>query len=439
MILSRRVALRPTPAQAHALGRACGAARWAFNWGLARKKAAWIARQVAIAAGVDPALAPKVPTAIDLHKELNVLKNVPMEEGGVPWMREVSKCAPQEALRDLDKGCTRYFQARKAGGRKVGYPQFKRKGRDPGHFRACTPFQLTAARVQIPRIGHVVIMPGDRGHAPPGRYTSVSIVEEGGHWFASVRVEVPEASVDDTRLVVGLDAGVRELAHLSDGTVFENPRALEKEAKRLRRAALSVARKRRAADKRFGIWKKGERRVESKRLQLARRQSARISRRVANIRNDALHKVTTTVARNYSCVRIEVLASKNMTRKAKGRGRAAKAGLNRAILDSGMLRLRRLLAYKMPLHGGRLETVDPRYTSQTCSRCQVRTNCGSSKTFKCEFCGMVADRDHNASLNILVAASWPETQNARGGDGIPRALGPGAVPGETRSSVDGRL
>jgi putative transposase len=431
MILSRRIALRPSAGQEQALGRACGTARWAFNWGLAKYKAAWTARKDALDAGVDKADAPKMPTAISLHRELNALKKLPVEEGGVPWMYASSKCAPQEALRDLDAAFQSFFRRCKAG-ETPGYPRFKAKGRDPGHFRVSGAVKVADGCVHLPRIGAVRFMPGDRGYIPDGRYATVSVVEEAGRWFASVRIEVAEAVLDDTRPVVGLDAGVRELAHLSDGTVIPNPKALDQEARRLRTAKLDIARKRRAADKRLGKWKKGERRVESRRLQAARRRAARLARRVAHVRMDALHKATTWIARTYSVVNVEALAGKNMTRKRRGKGRAAKAGLNRAILDSGMLRLRSLLTYKMPLHGGRLELVNPAYTSRTCSRCGTRCAPFIGKTFKCESCGLVADRDHNASLNILVAASWPETQNTRGGAVRPAVARPAARSDETR-------
>ena len=169
-------------------------------------------------------------------------------------------------------------------------------------------------------------------------------------------------------------------------------------------------------------------------LRLERQRAARLSARVANLRLDVLHKATTAIARRYAIVVVEDLRIKNMTRRRVGKGRAAKAGLNRAILDSGMGQVRRLLAYKMPLHGGRLVVVPAAYTSQVCSRCGVRNDPGTSKTYKCETCGMVLDRDLNAAINILVAGSCPETENACGADisrGGLRAVAPSAVKQES--------
>ncbi len=404
MILARRATLRPSIEQAAALGRACGTARWAWNWGLAKKRDAWKLRKEALDAGVEKSLAPKVPTAIDLHRELNQLKRLDVEVGGVPWMYQSTKCAPQEALRDLDAAFDHFFRRVKEG-ETPGYPRFKSRGRSPGHFRVSSAVKVSGGRIHLPRIGSVRFMPGDRGYIPDGTYATASVVEDHGRWCVSVRIETPEAVIDDSRPVVGLDAGVRDLAHLSDGTIFPNPRALERESSRLRKVRLSIARKQRAADKCLGKRVMGQHREESKRLQHVRRQAARLAHRVARIRKDALHKVTTTLAKAYHVVVVEALNSRGMTRSSKGRGRAAKAGLNRAILDSGMLRLRPLLAYKMPLYGGQLIEVPAAYTSKTCSSCKGRNDPGSSKIYRCAYCGVVLDRDHNASLNILAAAS----------------------------------
>lgn len=452
-----RATLRTNGVQGRALGRACKASRKAWNWGLNRKEevrearksfpkeavraadaqrnlmharqallkgetagtsvddigklqkklhdasdAAASASATAHAAGVDDdtiAKVPAIPYAKELHKELNKLKKVPVEAGGFPWMYESSKCAPQEALRDLDAAFESFFRRLKKGDPKPGYPKYKRFERGTGGFCVTGIIRVQDGKIQIPRIGTVRFTPGDRGYIPDGLYKEARITEDGERWCVSVKVQRPCAEADDTRPVVGIDAGVRRLATLSDGTVIPNPRALHKEAKRLRKAQQSVSRKQRAVDKRLGKRVKGQRRIESKRLQRARRVSARLAQRVENLRTDALHKATTMIAKNYSVAKVELLST-NMVRKRKGKGRAAKAGLNRAIYDSGMLRLRSLLKYKMPLHGGVCTDVDAPYTSWECSGCHEFTNPGKSEYFTCAHCALVIHRDDNASLNI---------------------------------------
>lgn len=356
-------------------------------------------------------LAPRVPSDKDLHKEIVKLKNIPEGEPcSLSWMHGVSKCCAQEALIDLDQAYD-YSFIRLDKGEDPGFPNFKSRSKNPGHFRVTGQVYVKEGKVHIPRIGMIRFMPGDRSYIPEGSYAHASIVEDHGRWCVSVpiRTECPDFDPKgDERSVVGCDVGVRDLCHLSDGMVIPNARALKQEKRRLRKSKLSIARKQRASDKAHGgPRKKGERREESKRLQRARKKAARLARRVANLRKDSLHKATTFLAKTYKVIVVEDLHGKNMTKRCHGKGRAAKAGLNRAILDSGMLRIKSLLSYKLPLHGGRLIVVPAYYTSRTCSHCGERNDPGSSKVYKCAKCGLVIDRDKNASLNILkAAASW---------------------------------
>jgi putative transposase len=142
---------------------------------------------------------------------------------------------------------------------------------------------------------------------------------------------------------------------------------------------------------------------------------------VRNVRQDATHQLTSRIAREHAVVAVEDLSLRSMTASASGPGRAAKAGLNRALLDAGLGELLRQLDYKLALRGGRLVRVDPAYTSQRCSACGAFTDCGSSETFTCAACAAVVDRDANAARNLLAlsrgevdAASWTESLNARG-------------------------
>ena len=280
-----------------------------------------------------------------------------------------------------------------------------------GHFAVTGAIAVGPCTVTLPRIGAVRIMPGDRGYAPTMRYVAASVVQEHGEWFVSVRVEAADAEpAPEDAPRVGLDIGVRKLAVLSDGTVFTNPKALRRAELRLKRAQRVLSRRVRGS---------GRRRDARKRL-AARHQ------RVANVRRDALHKATTMIARMHPVVVVEDLKVRGMTRRAHGKGRAVKAGLNRSILDASFGEFRRMLAYKLAMRGGRLIAVHAAYTSQTCSACQSRTNCGSNETFTCAACGFTVDRDLNAAINIRArsygpndAASWPESPpsggNARGG------------------------
>ena len=392
MRLSYQAEIRPTPRQRQALLAHAGTARWAYNWGLSQHRAAyekWVSEG-------KPKKWKGWPNYFTLHPALVKLKKTAAEDGGVPWMYEVSKCAPQEALRNLDVAFKNFLQGR------ASYPKFKSRNKGVGGFRVCGDFKVDLRTIPLPVIGRVAFQPGERGYLPEGRYSQISITEKAGRWF--VAVVGPEVTVAEPngKSEVGLDLGVAHLATLSDGTVFENPKALFKGERKIKRLQREVSRKQKGSANRLKAVKK---------LQKAHD-------RVYNVRRDALHKVTTTIAKNQGKVVIEDLKVRNMTRSASGPGRSAKAGLNRVLADASFGEFRRLLEYKAGLYGCDIVAVAPHYTSQRCSACGhvAAGNRTSQAKFQCLSCGHEANADLNAAVNILVAASSSETENACGED-----------------------
>ena len=396
MKTSRKVEIQPTPAQVRSLLQHAGNARWAYNWGLAKKKVAWDARKAALEAGVSKADAPKVPTAIDLHRELNLLKKKPIEDGGVPWMYEASKCAPQEALRNLDVSFKNFFRRCKDGAKKKGHPRFKRRRDGIGGFRLTGAVRFEEKVVVLPTLGRLRLKPGEHGYATTGRYSQATVTEKAGRWFVSVldASDVSEAAPNGGPSV-GVDLGVVNLATLSDGTIIKNPRAFSMKAKRLRKALQSLSRKKPGSSNR----------------RKARVIAAKIHAKIGNLRSDALHKATTFLAKNHGKIVIEDLQVKSMVRKGK-----RKRGLNRVLHDASFGEFRRQLEYKAKLYGSEVVAVPAAFTSQKCSACgsTASGNRPSQANFCCLSCGFAANADHNASINILVAGSYPETQNACG-------------------------
>ncbi|HFO1783386.1 TPA: RNA-guided endonuclease InsQ/TnpB family protein [Escherichia coli] len=137
----------------------------------------------------------------------------------------------------------------------------------------------------------------------------------------------------------------------------------------------------------------------------------RLHSRIANIRRDYLHKVTTTVSKNHAMIVIEDLKVSNMSKSAAGtvsqpgRHVRAKSGLNRSILDQGWYEMRRQLEYKQLWRGGHVEAVNPAYTSQRCSCCghTEKANRRTQSKFECKACGYAENADVNAARNILAA------------------------------------
>lgn len=403
MRLAFKAEIQPTPTERQAFLQHAGNARWAYNWGLRRKMEAWAERKAALEAGTPKDEAPKVPSAIDLHRELNALKKMPAEDGGVPWMYEASKAAPQESLRDLDNAFQHFFR-RVKNGENSGFPRFKSRHHSPCKFRLTGTIKATTKYVQLPSIGRVRLKPGEHGYIPTGKYSQVSVSERAGRWYIVVLgSDQPEAR--PTGEAVGLDAGVVVLATLSDGTTFKNARALRDAQHKLHRLQRELARKQKGSNNR----KKAKLKV------------ARAFATVSNVRLDALHKATTAITKRYGRVVIEDLNISGMTRSANGQGRSAKAGLNRVMLDAALSELRRQLEYKGKLYGCEIITVPPAYTSQQCSTCGhiEAANRTTQARFVCVSCGYTENADLNAAKNILEAGSCPDSKNACGGDVSP--------------------
>jgi putative transposase len=264
--------------------------------------------------------------------------------------------------------------------------------------------------------------------AGSARILSATLTEVAGRWYVSFGCEVSRqvGSPTQPEEVVGVDVGVKALVVISTGEVVPNPRPLASRARRLARHQRRLARQQSGA--------RGQ--AASRRSRLTRARIACTHAKVAHLRADALHKVTTRLATTYGAVVVEDLNVAGMTARPAPRpdpkrpghhlrnGARAKAGLNRAILDASPGELRRQLAYKCGWYGSRLIVADPWFpSSKTCSRCRtVKTKLSlSERVFVCEACGLVIDRDLNASLNLKhlvehVAASGAETQNGRGGE-----------------------
>ncbi|HVB60761.1 MAG TPA: transposase, partial [Ktedonobacteraceae bacterium] len=232
-----KTALDLTNEQRTLLLKHAGAARFAYNWGLARKIAAYKDGK-------------KPPTAIDLHKELNALKQTEY-----PWMYEVSKCAPQEALRNLDRAYANFFRkvkAKKTGKYKgkLGFPTFKQRSKAIGSFRVTGSIKAFSDAVQLPRIGNVRLHEHD--YLPTqGKILSATVSEQAGRWFVSIQVEEEqEKPVMTATTAIGVDLGIKTLATCSDGTMFENPRALKHAQKKLRRLERQKSRRKKGSKNR---------------------------------------------------------------------------------------------------------------------------------------------------------------------------------------------
>ena len=386
-----------------------GAARFAFNAGLAHVKAG-------IEAGE------KLDWSYyALVRWWNANKDaLAVDADGAPWWRENSKEAANTGLDALAKGLSNWAKSRKGArkGRKVGFPKFKSKDRATPRFAYTTgAFGLIEGdpkALRLPKVGRVHCMEDVAERVGDARVLRMTVSKRAGRWYAALTVERDDKPVTKPPKggAVGIDLGIKTLATLSDGTVIENPRPLKKTERRLKKAQKALSRKTRG----------------SKRRAKARAKVARLHARVANQRLDAMHKLTTWLASTFSHISVEDLNAAGMARNHR---------LAKAVSDASFGEFRRQLEYKTAKTGARLHVIDRWYpSSKTCSKCgAVKAKLSlSERVFHCDACGLSIDRDLNAAVNIKVAGSAPETINARGGD-TSRADTPSgnANPTETRT------
>jgi IS605 OrfB family transposase len=428
VVQAYKFALDPTPRQQRALWSHCGAARFAYNWGLDLVRQ----RQDERAAGLDVQVPWTLPA---LRWEWNRAKHQ-----AAPWWPENSKEAYSSGLDALARGLQNWSDSRagRRAGRRVGFPRRKAKHRT----RPTCRFTTGAIRVEpdrhhivLPRIGRIRTHESTRKLArrleqSTARILAATITNTGNRWHVSFTVEVQRRIPAHARGcgVVGVDVGIRHLAVLSTSQAIPNPRPLNQAQQRLRRLNRQLARRQGPGGP------DGTRRIPSTGWRQARRRLARAHARVANTRRDGLHKLTTELATNYDTIVVEHLHVAGMIRNRR---------LARQIADTGFAELRLQLGYKTAWYGSALLAADQWYpSSKTCSACgTVKAKLAlSARVFHCEHCGFRIDRDLNAARNLaalvndVVAGSGPETGNARGGDTRPGQAGQTPLKREPRTS-----
>ena len=384
-----RVALDPSPAQERLLLSHAGASRFAFNAGLAHVKA-----------GIDAGVKPEW-SFYSLRKWWNSNKDaLAVSDDGVIWWGENSKEAYSYGLEALAKGLSNWVKSRRGArrGRKVGFPKFKAKDKATPRFAYTTGFRLIEGdpkALRLPKVGRVHCMEDVAARVGGARVLRVTVSRRAGRWYAALTVEREEPVVHEVPKggAVGVDLGIKTLATLSDGTIIANPRCLAASERRLKRAQKALSRKA----------------MGSNRRAKARAKVARLHAHVANQRQDAMHKATTWLASTFSEICIEDLNTAGMVKNHH---------LAKAVSDAAFGEFRRQLEYKTAKTGARLHIVDRWYpSSKTCSGCgRVKAKLSlAERVYTCDGCGLAMDRDLNAAVNILVAGSAPETQNAHRG------------------------
>jgi putative transposase len=301
----------------------------------------------------------------------------------------------QQTLRRLDRAFQGFFQRVRAG-HTAGYPRFKSAARwhsvdfvDGDGARWHDP-QGRWARAYFQGVGQVKV----NTHRPiVGNVKLLRCKREGRRWYVIVVAEQQAVPLPATGRQVGLDMGVARFATTSDGQVIGNPRFLGASTRDLAAAQRALAGCRPGS---------GNRRR-------AKRKLAKLHRKVANRRRDFHHQTARRLVDTCDTIAVEALNISGMTGSASGsiqrpgRKVAAKAGLNRSILDAGWGQFLVILLAKAEGAGRRVITVNPRDTSITCYLCGARCTRPGQDTVVCPTHGGM-DADLNAARNILTRA-----------------------------------
>ena len=385
---THKIALCPTPEQVDYFKRACGTARRVWNWALNE----WN-RQYAAGGR---------PNAMALKKQFNAITYTDpqwLDESGRPWVQDMHRDAHAQPFRNRANAWERFFADLREG-KEAHEPRLKKKGRcRDSLYVANDTFTLMGKTIRLPRIGDVAMTEELRF---AGTMLGATVSRTADRWFVAIQVEVPDAQCYRRRTsheVNGVDLGIKAAATISSGEVIEAPKPLKAALRRLKIRSRRLSRKLQAAKKAAGCERrarlpKGTRLPVSNNRRTSAATLARLHARLANLRADFTHKLTTRLCRENQAVVIE---------DGNVKGMLANEKLARAIADVGFGMLRSQLEYKAKRYGTRLVIADRWYPrSRLCSMCGWKNEALTlrDREWVCAVCGAHHDRDLTAARNL---------------------------------------
>lgn len=365
MIRAHKIRLNPTPEQEIYFRKAAGTKRFVYNQALDLWK--WGKHHGAAEFGV-----------MEIKRQFNLFK-----EEQYPWMYEVAKDVFEGAIADLGAALKNYFDWKdgKRKGGKVGFPKYKSKKNKKQSFRLNNDkFKADGNRFWVPNLGWVNMAEKLRF---AGKLMGAVVSKVADWWYVSIQVEIEKpAPKTFEKASTGVDVGIKSLAMLSaprrQPEQFENQKPLRNGLKRLRQLNRGLARKVKGSNR----WHK------------AKRKLGRFHFRIANKRADDLHNASYTIASTYAFIGVEDLHVKGIVKNRK---------LSLSVSDVGLGEFIRQIEYKSKALGGQVVRVGRFYaSSKTCSDCgQINQELTlSDRTWTCQGCGTIHDRDWNAAKNI---------------------------------------
>jgi putative transposase len=367
MIIGKKVRLFPTKEQEQKLWQSVGTARFIYNLTLAKQEENY-------------KNGGKFISDNDLRKELTILKKT--EE--LKWLNDVSNNVAKQAVKD---GCEAYKKFFKG---LADRPRFKsRRKSKPSFYNDTSKLRVKESSVLIEKVGWMNVK---KNSIPMNvKYTNPRISFDGKYWFLAVGIEKENPIVKLTNESIGIDVGVKDLAICSNGMTFKNinkTKVVKQLEKRLRRLQRRVSRK-------YLKNKEGSKFVKTSNIIKIEKQIKLLHRTLANIRSNHSHQATNKIVKTKpSRVVMETLNIKGMMKNRH---------LSKAIAKQCLYEFKRQIQYKCEFNGIEFVESDIWYpSSKTCSECgHIKPKLPLSvRTYICEECGCVIDRDYNASINL---------------------------------------
>lgn len=295
------------------------------------------------------------------------------------WLKEVDSLALANAQMNLDKAYKNFFRDKS-----VGFPKFKKKSNTSNYTtnNQNGTVYIENNHIKVPKLKSMIKLEQHREFVGIIKSCTISQVPS-GKYYISILVDTENIQLSKTDKKIGVDLGIKEFAITSDGEIFSNPKHLKKSEKRLAKLQKDLSRKQKGSNNR----------------RKARIKVAKIYEKIANQRNDFLHKVSTQLINENQVIVIEDLKVSNMIKNHK---------LAKSIADVSWSEFRRMLEYKAEWYSREIIIAPSNYaSSQLCSNCgnkSSQTKDLSCRTYICPVCGMIMDRDINASKNLLKLA-----------------------------------
>lgn len=352
--------LSPTKHQQRLLDQQLEECRWLYNHLLAERRDAWEERQ-------------------ESRRLYDQQATLPALKAQRPTLASVQSQVLQNVAVRIDLAFKAFFRRMKSG-ETPGYPRFRGQGRYDSITFPQVPvgckLDTETKRLRVANVGQVKVIL----HRPLEGMPKTATISRSstGKWYVCFSCECAEpAPLPETGQHVGIDVGLKTFATLSTSTEIANPRFFRVEERALARAQRRLAKEEQGAPERAR----------------RRRVVARVHERVAWRRGDFSHHHSRAIVNTFDVIAVEDLAVNRMTHTHC---------LAKSISDAAWSQFASLLSYKAAWAGRKYVAVNPAYTSQDCSRCGHRHKLSlSDRTYTCPCCGLVLDRDFNASLNIL--------------------------------------